>query len=562
MNNDITFTKHPIRDCLNAADVAYWRRSLPRLLKIGLEFEFNLPDKDNGTCKGKSFTCPCVSFGKEELTCWQKCLREKTCSADKNTTKCKNFDSSVCTDEMCAACDKYDFLCSTYSCSNYVSACSTCTDFKMNCNDCQYRFDPNKNPEAIRSACINEFNPSGTYGKIAKSGVHKVVTDGSLLGGKGMEVITTGRRVDYWEFFKMSDKIINNAVARGAYVNERCSIHMHGLASYYGQVKGLDPSSNSKIDELERSVPEIVLANFHQLIRRYQNAMTWMSVGLDDPAHITRWEKFRMSVLDVPAVTEHMRKVKDAIVQKSGGTKYGLANYKFCGFDSSGQVNRLHVELRVMDGLLSPSAVAAFSCLYYALFIKAVELSRYGVMDAGNEAWLKQSTIIKNAIMNGASSWDEARDTGRFSDTSELHKYTDILVAESYEMISMLKHILSSIGPAYEVLEKLAEAPCGIRRCEGKSWEDIEKDLAVELTEEGATEYEIQKIIATRAVIKSASLEEWTKCVAKLLKEKNELEISKESEEEIADRVAIHIEDSYANGNMLWADKIGSVIAV
>jgi DNA-directed RNA polymerase subunit alpha len=43
---------------------------------------------------------------------------------------------------------------------------------------------------------------------------------------------------------------------------------------------------------------------------------------------------------------------------------------------------------------------------------------------------------------------------------------------------------------------------------------------------------------------------------------KKEESIPEESEEEIADRVAIHIEDSYANGNMLWADKIGSVIAV
>ena len=60
------------------------------------------------------------------------------------------------------------------------------------------------------------------------------VQDGSLLGKKGAEVITVGRRVDYWEFYKMAKTIIDTAVTKGAYVNERCSTHMHVLAGYYG----------------------------------------------------------------------------------------------------------------------------------------------------------------------------------------------------------------------------------------------------------------------------------------------------------------------------------------
>lgn len=529
-------------------------------MKIGAEFEFNLPDKPTGTCKGKSFSCPCVKYGLEEHECWSACLNEKQCSEVAHSTRCAKFKSGECTDLKCAECKEYEFDCNGLACSNHASPCITCEDFTLDCKGCEYRFDPNKNPDSIRNACTSKFNPTGSYGVVSHSGVHNVTTDGSLLGKKGMEVITTGRRVDYWEFFKMSKNILDESVSRGAYVNERCSIHMHGLAAYYGKVPG--SGSGSRVSELERSVPEIVLANLHQLVRRYQNAITWMSTGLDNPNKLTRWEKFRVSVLGISAVANNMRDVAQQVQSHSGGNKYGWINYKFCTFDERGDANRLHVEFRTMDGLLSPSAVAAFACLYYALFIKAVELSKYGIMKVGDDEWLKQASKVKKALMNNTADWAEGNKHGRFSDTSELHKYTDILVAESFELISQLKHILSSVGPAYEVLEKLAESPCSLRRCDGVSWEDIEKDLAVELTDEGKLEYEVSKIVDTRAVIGVEDKQKWMEGVAKALKVTADLELADESLEEIIDKVAIHVEEKQLNGEMIWAEKIGTMITV
>jgi len=202
------------------------------------------------------------------------------------------------------------------------------------------------------------------------------------------------------------------------------------------------------------------------------------------------------------------------------------------------------------------------ACLYYALFIKAVELSRYGVLEVGDDAWLAQAHEVKKALMNNNTSWDEGNKNGRFSNTSKLAKYTNILVAESLELISHLKHILAPIGPAYDVLEKLAESPCSIRRCDGFSWEEIEQQLAVELTEEGAFEYEIKKIIDTREVAGVPNIKAWMDKTATLLKENADLGLKNESIEEIAERVQIHFEDKQANGEMIWADKIGTVISI
>lgn len=560
MSNKWKFVQHPIRQPLTAQEVNYWKLNLSRLLKVGAEFEFNLPEKTTGSCKGRSFTCPCVNYGSEEVDCWTKCYNEKKCASTPNMSKCAN-KIDACKEGDCETCENFAFKCIGITCSSMIPACFSCKDFKLDCTSCSFRFDPSKNPDAIREACKHEFNPSGSYGVVAKSGVHNIVTDGSLLGKKGMEIITTGRRVDFWEFYKMSKSIIDKSVSRGAYINERCSIHMHALASYYGKVPGMGGSSN-KISELEKSVPEIVVANLHQLIRKYQNAITWMTTGLDDPKKLTRWEKFRVSVLGISAISNNMREVKEMVMSEAGGNKYGWINYKMCEHDENGDLKRLHVEVRVMDGLLSPSAVSAMACLYYSLFIKAVELSRYGVVEVGDAKWLDQALTIKKALMNNNSDWDTGNKEGRFSDTTNLPKYTNILVSESFELISQLKHILSTVGPAYEILEKLAESPCSIRRCEGRSWEEIEEELAVKLTEEGVFEYQIKKIIDTREVSGVANIQAWMDKTAQILKESEELELDEESVEELSNRVLMHFEEKQSNGEMIWADKIGSVISI
>lgn len=560
---------HPARQPLTAQEVNYWKRSLARLLKVGLEFEFNLPEqKSTGTCKGKSYTCPCVHWGKEDYLCWTKCVNEPKCATTHNLHTCAAV-TYECREEDCATCTSFSFSCIGSDCSNHIPACVSCNNFKTNCIECEHRFDPSKNPDSIREECTRKFNPSGSYGIVSASGVHDVVTDGSLLGKKGMEVITTGRRIDYYEFYKMASNIISESVGRGAYTNERCSIHMHILNSYYGKTPTAGPGGtqpggggSSRISELERSLPEIVLANAHQLLRRYQNAITWMTTGLDDPNHLTRWEKFRVSILDISAIINNMREVCEKVVHQSGGNKYGWANYKFCEFDKQGDVRKLHVEIRTMDGLLAPSAVAAVACLYYAIFIKAVEISRYGVLEAGSSEWLAQSKIVKNALMNNCTTWDEGNKNGRFSDTSNLAKYTDILVAESFELISQLKHILTPVGPAYDVLEKLAETPCSIRRCDGLSWEEIESQLVVKLTEEGELEYEIKKIIDTREVKGVKSVREWMVNVASLIKSNTSLSMKDEPIEDITEKVNTHFMDKQSNGEMIWADKIGSVISI
>lgn len=537
------FIEHPSKKTIEAEEARYWKNILPKLLKIGLEFEYNLPDK-NGTCKGDNNACPCVHMKTSD--CWRECIREEECKAAKGE----------------------DFTCFGLFCTGFVSRCVSCPEFTVDCKSCEHRYDPEKNPDAIRERMGKELMPSNSYGTVTKYGVHQIAQDGSLLGKKGIEIITTGRRVDFWEFYRMSKEIIDKAAANNAYLNERCSIHAHLLTSYYGKIANNSndggPGVPAHINEMERDMPEIVLANFHQLCRRYQNAMTWMSMGLDRMQHLTRWEKFRVSILEISAIKNSMSGVQELVAEHSsttnggGPNKYGWANYNNCAFSKNGDVNRFHVEMRVMDGLMSPSAVTAMSCLFYSLLIKAVEISRYGVLEVGNEGWLKKARTVKETILNNTAPYDKG---DRLGHTNGLKEHFDYLIGESLDLISQVKHILMKLGPAYDVLEKLAERPCALRRCDGHSWEEIENDLAVSMTKEDMIAAKLAEIIDKRYVDQCQNEEEWALQAAEIIREDKEIAVDPD-DATLEERIRTYIEKKRCDGQMVWLDRIGTMATV
>jgi len=554
-----SFYNLPSRPDLTSEEVMYWKNALKKIIKVGLEFEFNLPEKKNGSCKGGSVTCPCIDLHNDS-SCWQQCINRESCSKAKTKIdECINR-AETCEESDCEECEHFSIDCSGIMCSNFVSFCYICSEFKTECTGCKYKFDPNKSPDSIRQKLMEELQPNNSYGQVTNSGVHSITTDGSLLGKKGAEIITVGRRVDYWEFYKMAKNIIDRAVSRGAYLNERCSTHMHVLASYYSKVVpnpekyGVPP----KVNEMEKDMPEIILANLHQLVRRYQNAMTWMMMGLDETERMTRWEKFRVSVLPVSAVMLHMREVKEEVSKIAGGNKYGWINYNQVEFGDNGMVRRLHVEFRAADGMLSPSAVAAIACMYYALIIKAVEISRYGVVEVGDNIWMEQTQKIKSHLLNNMKGY---QDGDRFGNTKNLHKYYDILVGESLELVQQLKAILINVGPAYEVLEKLAEKPIALRRCDGQTWDQIEKDLEVIVNSEGKIDIALSEIITLNQVSECKDLDEWITSVSTVLRNDQLMKLD-DDDDSLEKSVLSFIEKNREDGKIMWSSRIGSPIMI
>lgn len=555
-NNKWLFFNNDSKPPLSAQDVRYWKVMLGKILKVGMEFEFNLPES-KGDCRGDNKYCPCAKL--QNNNCWNWCMSYEDCSDKPHVSRCAHNVEGVCSkgNKTCDDCATYVFKCPAEFCTGFVSACSNCGGFTRTCGTCEYKFDPKHNPDHIRATVDRELAPSHSYGSINKSGVHSIVTDGSLLGNKGMEVITIGRRVDYFEYYRMVKEIIDSAVKKGAYVNERCSIHMHILAAYYANLvnPGNSPLGTSNtVSELERPLPQIILANFHQLCRRYQNAITWMTMGLTETEKLTRWEKFRVSILEISSVPHSMSTVQRLVSDNAGGNKYGWVNYNYTRFDGSGDVKQLHLEMRVCDCMLAPSAVAAIGCMFYALMIKAIEISRYGVLEVGSDEWMRDAKKVKEALLNNRKGW---KDGDRFSNTSKLHKYYDVLIGESLELVRQLKHILLDIGPAYGILEQLAERPAAIRLSAGETWEEIEQNLVIAVPEESVIESTLGMYIDLRLVNGSKTMDDWIAEVGKTLG--NE---PVELPENVALFVKSYIDNKVKNGEVLWSDTLGTMVRI
>jgi len=475
--------------------------------------------------------------------CWKGCANTKTCASlpvsEMSFYTCAS-KTADCAKEACPTCTKYKFKCIGITCVDFVSYCFICDKYAKSCEKCDKRYIPEQDPKLIRDKLYIDFAPTRRYGKVNSSGVVDIKTDGSLLGDKGAEIITIGRRVDYWEFFKMTQAILKKMMAAGAFINERTGSHMHVLTSYIDR----------EINELERPMPQIIVANFHQLVRRYQNALTWMTIALETPKHMTRWEKFRVSVLNITPVTRDMAKVRDEVHHESGGNKYGFINYDNMVFDNNNDVTCFHVEFREADSTMCPSYYAALACLHYAFVVKAVEISRHGLLKVGDEAWMKKAVAMKNVILNGTGNWD----SNRLSDTSKLLDNKDYFIEEAMDLVRQMKGILIKIGPAYDVLKRLAKRPVALRRIEGDSWEQIESDLAVHMSETDIIHTKISELIDLQIITDCKDIDEWIKEVKNVFSEER-LDFPKE-------HIHSHVESRIREGQIIWSTSLGCPIAI
>jgi hypothetical protein len=197
--------------------------------------------------------------------------------------------------------------------------------------------------------------------------------------------------------------------------------------------------------------------------------------------------------------------------------------------------------------------------MYYALFVKAIEISRYGILEVGDAEWMTQTEKVKNALLNNMKDYGAG---DRFGDTSNLHKYYDVLAEESLELVRQLKHILIKVGPAFQILERLAEKPVSLHRCEGKSWEEIESLFAVETSKEDKLGIQLKEFIDLRLVSDCEDMDEWVVAVGDALREKQAEEEDLELPENLTEEIGNYVKSKTDDGDMIWSTTLGSVIEI
>lgn len=496
--DDWSFVKKPSRPALSAKQVNYWKQTLRKLLKVGIEVELNLPE-NNGSCDRQNYMCQCVAVFEAKkpipntTNCYEQC------------TKWDNGNCSIAKEHGCVG----------VNCVAFKQPCPTCSKYDRGCDTCPDLYSISKDPRNIRDKVTAILKPTNFVGALGESGVYKVCRDGSLKGDGGIEVATVGRRVEFNSIYEMVAKIMKSCEERGAYVDERCSIHIHLLASYLTPGFSEDDSGSkyikNEVTELEKPMPEIIVANFHQLIRRYHSALIWLSAAGESHSHLTRWEKFRKSVLPYSAVRSRMSSLVAGVGSASKSKrKYAMMNYEQMKFNAMGDVARLHVEGRYMDGNLSPATVTAHACLLYGLMLKAVEISRFGLLQSGNKDYMDlQNEIYKN-LCNNDGPWDG----NRFSDTSSLGPFISDLKRQSRQLIRLVKSTLGECAPADDILNKLADKPLAYSLMEKMSWNDIENYLMPETEDYTEVENNILQLVELGAISECADADEWLETAA------------------------------------------------
>jgi hypothetical protein len=533
---------------LNGEQVAYWLNLLPKIIKIGVEFEFNLTEQ-KGMCDGSNPDCDCIYI---ERGCGNECARKEDCETIKIRENCANRMSPVCTTIDCESCGNFRLDCPQLYCVAYHPQCAICDDFRVNCDDCEKKYNKKLDPKNVRAEIKQILSPTNSWGLPGANCIAEVTTDGSLRGDKGVEIVTVGRRLEFKSFFEMCKNAIDAALKRRAYCDERTSIHLHVLTAYYrslnktGKERGENPMNTN---ELEQPLPELVLANFHQLVRRYQNALTWMSMGLDNGDTLTRWEKYRGSVLPFSPYLVSMNRVKNEIMSQY--KDYGFVNYDNCRFHSDGSVRTFHFEMRHMDNIPCPSIVTAKAILIYAMVIKAIEISRYGLLEVGDKDWMDQATKMKKTILNNCPT---EFGSNRFSTTTDVMKYGEQFRDQSVELLSLVKRTLIEFGPqVYDQLLSLAERPVCFRRIDGQSWEEIEADFFVPLREEEEINHVIRQIVDLQMFLECKSLTDWFTLVWREMKGDFPQEVSKNI-------MMKYVKGQIAEGKLQWSEPLGTVI--
>jgi len=554
------FINDPTKPALECDDdVLYWKTVFERIAKAGFEFEFNLPYRPN-MCNGDQFSSQCDCLNAEKA-CALVCVHVEKCEGTKTKAMCINANTSLCETDDCEGCEHFSLACPSLNCIDFTSKCTVCEDFEVNCESCPRKYDAKYDVHASRSNIIEALCPTNSWGVHGSEGIAEVTTDGSLEGGegleKGVEITTVGKRIDYRSYYEMIKKIMDITAENHAYVNERCSIHIHILLDYYRKFYKKDKDRGFKTSELEKPVPQIIFANFWQLVRKYQNALTWMGMALADPRHYTRWEKFRISVLEFSPLFKKMDQLKQEVMmhcENVGKPDYGFLNLDNMRFDRDGDISTLHVEFRHLDMMLSPSIVAANAILFFGMLMKAVELSRWGLLEIGDDEDLKEAKRLKSYILNNCpSGWDHE---SRLGDTRQVKKNADAYRSLALELIGLVKHTLVKFGPQpFEVLRKLADKPVCFWREEKTEWDKIEESFFVPFRIEDELDHCIMRLIDTNAVADCGDIDQWVDEAYDFLKDTaiEGLPFTKKKFRRI-------VKGNVREWNLQWSDSIGAVI--
>lgn len=341
----------------------------------------------------------------------------------------------------------------------------------------------------IGTSSVREMlSPLGIRGGITRfeSPVSSVTSDGSLRNGA--EIITPGRKVyGFMEQFSMYQAIYNCLKDNGAIIDSRCGWHNHIVLQDYG--------SNA----LERNfIPRIIFDNFMLIVQHYYPALAFMSATLSDTNVYTRYDHFN----ETYPLRMYSKNDSVSDIEDNFENRYNAVNLNPMSFNKN-NLGNFHVEFRFPDGTLFPIQMASLNILFKSIILKAIELSKYGV--------IKFSTATDD-LYKFKNSGDSDDRTSYPVEPSVIEE----LKALSKDLVNFLKpEIISIDNIAVPMLEHLAEEPITLmfKRLNTKDLrvvnDKLEEMLDVEFKKPNAQILPLMQIIETGVIRNTETVEEW-----------------------------------------------------
>lgn len=344
--------------------------------------------------------------------------------------------------------------------------------------------------QAFEDVVIAELGPSGTYDSLGPSGVVDVSPEHC-----GIEIRVIGRQPYFRVIQEQYLGIMTKLLQMGARARPTCGLHFHLLT----------PS-------LAEPVPEIILANLWNLVRRYSPELRFITSGGQSRSalcrrrnHTSHLEMVRYSPIHMTMAEIQKELCSSSVVPEH----QNFFNLEHLRFTENGEIQPFHLEFRFADADLSATSITAKTFLFLALTLKAIDLSQYGVIHVGKvNPWRRKVELLGMLSNND----------GELA-TSDTSGITDHVIEElrqgCHELLDLLTPTFERFtdNPSLEVLEMLAETPISLLRCSGYDFPEIEKLLAsrTNLDDHGVDDIDqkLMQRIELGEWFGLASVEEW-----------------------------------------------------
>lgn len=337
------------------------------------------------------------------------------------------------------------------------------------------------------------MEPSRDMNRLGRLGVFNVVKEHC-----GIEIQIIGRHPHWESLVEQYSQIVLPLLERRIRMRPTCGLHFHLL-----QVGSSE------------DIPEIILANFWNICRKFAPGLKFLTSGGESRDGICRRRQHNahQEFLSFSPAGMSMSNIQQELAASYLVSEHqNFFNLEHVRFSGDGAVTALHLELRFPDGDLCPVSITAKTFLFLTMLLKAVEISKFGLLDVEHEAGWERSCALMDLLSNNDGQLAA-------SDTSGV---TDAVIEElrlnAMRLLRFLKSVFLLLdNPSEIVLRSLAESPVSLRRISGQDWLSINDDLAsliAPLRSFDDTDHELIKIVELCLVSDVAGEKRWHEQVA------------------------------------------------